>query len=78
VDLVYYCDDARHLVCTPYSEENLHQMAADLKIHRCWYHRASYLHYDIPKRRIKEITAKCRLVTSREILAICKGSNAER
>ena len=73
--LTYVCDDARHIVCLPYSIENLHRMAADLGIHRCWFHRgASYAHYDIPKRRIAEVTAKCRVVTSRDILAIVKGT----
>jgi hypothetical protein len=71
-----YCDNARHLVCVPYSVENLHAMAAELGIGRHWFHSSSrYPHYDIPKRRIAEITAKCTLVSGREILAICKGDS---
>jgi len=74
VTLTYYCDNARHLVCVPFSIENLHKMAQDLGLHPCWFHRRSrFPHYDIPKRRIVEIQAKCRLVTSREILRIVKG-----
>ena len=70
----YFCDNARHLVCWPYSVENLHAMAADLGIKRCWFHGGSkYPHYDIPKRRIAEIKALCIVVSSREILAICNG-----
>jgi uncharacterized protein DUF4031 len=70
----YFCDDVRHLVCVPYTVENLHAMAADLGIKRCWYHaNASYPHYDIPKRRIEEIKQKCNVVTTREILEIVKG-----
>ncbi len=69
----YLCDGMRHLVCLPYSIENLHLMAARLGIKRCWYHAGRYPHYDIPKRRITEITAKCELVTPRVILAIIKG-----
>lgn len=30
--LTYYCDEARHLVCVPYS------IAEALGIKRCWYH----------------------------------------
>jgi len=30
--LKYYCDKQRHLVCVPYSKENLHQMAGDLEM----------------------------------------------
>jgi len=70
----YYCDTSRHLVCEPYSVENLHTMAEDLGIKRCWYHASSrFKHYDIPKRRIREIQAKCRIVSSREILRIVKS-----
>lgn len=72
--LRYFCDEHRHLVCLPYTVENLHRMAEDLGIKRCWYHSSSkHKHYDIPKRRIAEITAKCELVSGREILAIVKG-----
>lgn len=66
----YICDNARHLVCLPYSLENLHKMAADLGIKRCWFHKD---HYDIPKRRITEITAKCEVVPSRAIVEIING-----
>ncbi len=76
--LTYVCDDARHLVCLPYSVENLHQMAVELGLKRCWFHRsASYPHYDIPKRRVAELSAKCRVVSSRTILAIVKGQKTE-
>lgn len=77
-ELRYFCDGWRHLVCLPYNEENLHRMAEDLGIKECWFHsRASYMHYDIPKRRIVEITAKCELVSGREILRIVKGERTE-
>jgi hypothetical protein len=73
--LQYFCDDSRHLVCVPYSVENLHQMARDLRIKRCWFHSsARFPHYDIPKRRIEEITAQCTRVSSRDILSIVKGT----
>lgn len=67
--LKYYCDNNRHLVCTPYSVENLHRMADDLNIGRHWFHKD---HYDIPKRRIKEIQSKCTVVRPREILTIIR------
>lgn len=69
----YLCDDMRHLVCLPYSITNLHAMAADLGLKRCWYHSGQYPHYDIPKRRIAEITAKCELVSGRDTLRIVKS-----
>jgi Protein of unknown function (DUF4031) len=72
-DLEYVCDDSRHLVCVPFSIENLHRMARELNICKCWYHNSSnHPHYDIPKRRIAEITARCRVVTSFDLLAICR------
>ena len=65
----YFYDDMRHLVCKPYSIENLHAMAQDLGIKRCWFHKN---HYDIPKKRIQEIAGKAKKISPREILAIIK------
>lgn len=70
--LHYYCDNLRHLICDPYTVENLHIMAIELGIKRCWFHNASYPHYDIPKRRIEEIQAKATVISARELLAKCK------
>ena len=66
----YYYDTMRHLVCKPYSIENLHVMANDLNIKKCWFHKD---HYDIPKKRIEEITGKATLVRPREIIVIING-----
>lgn len=63
----YYCDNKRHLICIPYSIENLHKMAKDLNIERLWFHKN---HYDIPKKRIGEIKNLCNFVSSREIVKI--------
>jgi hypothetical protein len=68
--LTYYTDGKRHLICKPYSIENLHLMAKELNIKRCWFHKN---HYDIPKRRIEEIESKCIKVSSRELLGIMRG-----
>lgn len=70
--MTYYCDMSRHLVCFPYSIENLHKMAEDLGIKRCWFHKD---HYDIPKRRISEIKAKCEIVSSKDIVKIKNKSD---
>ena len=67
--MLYFCDDKRHLICDPYSIENLHLMAQNLNIKKCWFHKN---HYDIPKRRIEEITAKCTLIDSKELIKIIK------
>jgi hypothetical protein len=72
----YYCDNERHLVCIPYSIENLHKMAEDLGIKRCWFHnKKGKEHYDIPKKRLKEIQSKCEVVDGREILKIIKQNS---
>lgn len=68
--MTYYCDGSRHLVCVPYSKENLHKMARNLGIKRCWFHKN---HYDIPKRRIQTITSVCTIVPSQEIVRIIHG-----
>ncbi len=65
--MIYYCDKNRHLVCEPYSKENLFKMAEELQIKKCWFHKD---HFDIPLRRIEEITKKCELVSSKKILEI--------
>lgn len=73
--MLYLTDGKRHLVCYPYSVENLHIMAENLKLKRCWFHKD---HYDIPKKRIEEITSKCLLVSSKDIVRIKNGSWAGR
>ena len=66
---VYLSDSMRHLVCLPYSIENLHRMAEDLGIKRCWFHKD---HYDIPKRRMEEIQAKTIEITPREMVQLIR------
>lgn len=66
----YLTDGKRHLICVPYSVENLHLMAADLGIGRHWFHKN---HYDIPKRRIDEIEARCERVSSKDIVKAIRG-----
>ena len=69
--MIYYCDDNRHLVCVPYSIDNLHEMAIGLDIKKCWFHnKKNRWHYDIPKNRIENIKSQCIVVTSEKILEI--------
>lgn len=68
---MYVTDGKRHLVCIPYSIENLHAMAADLGIGRHWFHKN---HYDIPKKRMDEISSKCTFVSSKDIVKIIRGT----
>jgi len=68
--LKYYTDGKRHLVCRPYSIQNLHQMADELGIKRCWFHKN---HYDIPKKRVDEIKSKCYMVSPKDIVRIIQG-----
>ena len=68
--LTYVTDGKRHLVCLPYSVENLHRMADELNIKRVWYHKN---HYDIPLKRQTEIESLCLHVSSKEIVLIIRG-----
>jgi hypothetical protein len=68
----YYADRMRHLICVPYTVENLHAMAQDLGIKKCWYHSKPYPHYDIPKKRIDEIHSKVEVISPRELLRLMK------
>lgn len=72
--MVYLCDNARHLICKPYSIENLHKMATELGIKKHWFHND---HYDIPKKRIEEIKSKCTIVSSKQIVEIIKEYEKE-
>ena len=47
-------------------------MASDLNIKRCWFH---INHYDIPKKRIKEISDKCTIVGTKDIVKIIRGKS---
>lgn len=68
--LKFFCDDQRHLVCVPYSIENLHRMAEELGIKRCWFHKD---HYDIPIRRVKEVQARCIVVPAKWMVLLLHG-----
>ncbi|WNN12393.1 DUF4031 domain-containing protein [Chryseobacterium phage MA9V-2] len=72
--LTYITDRKRHLICEPYSLENLHRMATELNINICWFHGGKYPHYDIPKRRIADIEERCKIVRPRELLQIIKDN----
>lgn len=69
----YYYDKGRHLVCLPYSVENLHLMAKDLGIKRSWFHnKKGKEHYDIPRFKWIEVALRATKVSSKIILLIIK------
>lgn len=74
-ELRYYCDAQRHLVCLPYTKDNLHRMAVDLGISRNWFDRD---HYDIPLRRVEEIRKKCIKVRPQFIVKIIQSGLLEQ
>ena len=70
----FYHDAMRHLVCVPFSVENLHAMAEELGIKRCWFHASKdHPHYDVPKKRMATIGERSTLVRPRQVLAIIRG-----
>lgn len=74
----YLTDGKRHLICVPYTHSNLHKMADDLGIHRCWFHdKEKFPHYDIPKRRIEEIESQCTKLNRRAFWDALKGFEYE-
>lgn len=77
MELTFYCDIKRHLICVPYSVENLHKMAEILGIKRGWYRSKGknyHPHYDIPKKRIEGIQSKCVIISKKELFLIIKNS----
>jgi Protein of unknown function (DUF4031) len=73
----YLSDKARHLVCYPYSVEGLHAMAKELGIGRHWFHEGTRAHYDIPKRKLREVAAKTEVVSSKIIVRVCRGETLD-
>lgn len=67
----YVTDGKRHLVCEPYSRDNLRKMAEDLNLNKHWFHKN---HYDIPLRRKAEIEDKCEIVSTKEIIRIINSN----
>jgi hypothetical protein len=65
--MIYVTDKKRHLVCFPYTLENLHIMAEDLGIGKHWFHKD---HYDIPKKRKEEIEGYCIVLHTKEIVKL--------
>jgi len=70
--MIFICDNQRHLIC---SIENLHKMAQELNIKKCWF---DVSHYDIPKLRIEEIKEKCISVRPRDMLKIIKENETPK
>ena len=68
--MIFLTDRKRHLICSPYSIENLHKMAEMLNIKQCWFHKD---HYDIPKKRVQEIEALCKIISSKDIVRVIRG-----
>jgi hypothetical protein len=64
-------DDQRHIVCQPFSLDNLHKVAEYLEIKKHWFHAKPYPHYDAPKKWKPPVV--CELVSPRRILEICKN-----
>lgn len=71
--LRYFIDKSRHITCLPFSVENLHAMAEDLGIKRCWFHSGAYPHYDAPRKMFDDLRERCEVITPRETLAIIQG-----
>jgi hypothetical protein len=50
-------------------------MAKELGIKKWWYHKSKtgLEHYDIPKSKMEEVTSKCEIVNTREIVKIIRN-----
>jgi hypothetical protein len=68
--LTYVTDKKRHLVCVPYSIKNLHKMAKELGILKCWFHKN---HYDIPQFLQDQVESKCTIVDTKQIVEIIRS-----
>lgn len=65
--LKYVCDKWCHLICEPYSTENLHIMARQIGLDKQWFRKT---YYEIPDYLRKEINKQCQIITLIEIREI--------
>ncbi len=72
-DLLYFCGEKGHLICVPYSVENLRQMAEELSLHKDWFRNGRIPHYVIPEQMVEEIQEQCIVVPTREIVKMTRG-----
>lgn len=77
--MIFLTDGKRHLVCLPYSKDNLHAMAEQLGIKKHFYHagkKNSHPHYDIPanKKERMRIESRCVKISKESLLGIIKGN----
>ncbi len=70
----FLTDGKRHLVCYPYSRENLHRMAEHFGLGRHWFHKN---HYDIPHSRILDIPEQCEIVSPKTIVRVIRGESLD-
>jgi hypothetical protein len=69
--LRYLCDENRHLICLPFSLENMKRMAFELELKRkCLSKVPGKRFYRIPLGRLDEIMHQCEVVAAWEILEI--------
>lgn len=73
--MTFYYDKKRHLVCLPYTVENLHKMADELKISRDCFHQN---HYDIPIDALEEVSKKCVYLNERQMITIISSKSILR
>lgn len=71
IELRYLCDENRHLICLPFSLENMKEMLFQLELKRKGLSKIPCKRfYRIPFDRLEEIMAQCEVVAAWEILEI--------
>ena len=69
--LTYLCDQNRHLICLPFTWENMQRMAAELQLKRKTLSKVpNKRFYRIPFDRLLEIEYQCEVVPAWRILEI--------
>lgn len=72
-----YITDKIHLICLPYTVENLHEMAKRLKIRKHFFHNTvNKPHYDLPVTRRKHLLEEeiHKIASSKELVNIINNS----
>lgn len=70
----YLCDQNRHLICLPYSQEHMKQLGAELVLKRRYLSKIEGKRfYRIPFDRVDEIENRAEVVPACRILQIITG-----
>ena len=68
--LIYCLDDDLHLICMPYSDENIRMMAEHLKLVRNWLVSGRHKYYEVPLHEAQRIASQTLRVSHGQLISV--------